>query len=165
MYGTQLYSLAEAPQQHLPPPPRGLDLYKRALLISQDRRHLFMTPCFLTTGTPPWPEQSSKPGRPVEDLPRSVCGGAQAARWRRDASPGCRRWWSPAHCSPRYGAPCSQHSITANRVPLYSVLRIRAPVLFDSWIRDRFFSNPGSPTHISESLVTIFWGKKYYNSL
>jgi hypothetical protein len=55
---------------------------------------------------------------------------------------------------------------------LYSVLRIRALLLFYHWIRDRFFphpegsripedlgsrkSGPGSATHISESLVTIF---------
>ncbi len=25
--------------------------------------------------------------------------------------------------------------------------------------------NPGSQTHIFEGLVTIFWGKKFYNSL
>jgi hypothetical protein len=27
------------------------------------------------------------------------------------------------------------------------------------------FLTPGSQTHIFESLVTIFWGKKFYNSL
>jgi hypothetical protein len=38
----QLYSLAETPQpQPLPP---HLVSYTRALLVSQDRRHLFMTP-------------------------------------------------------------------------------------------------------------------------
>ncbi len=39
--------------------------------------------------------------------------------------------------------------------------------LVDPWIRDRFFSDPGSPAHIFESLVTIFGvkTKKYYNSL
>jgi hypothetical protein len=31
--------------------------------------------------------------------------------------------------------------------------------LFDPWIRDRFFPDPGSQTHIFESLVTIFWVK------
>ncbi len=55
-------------------------------------------------------------------------------------------------------------------------MRIRDPVLFDPWsgIRDKLFPDPGSkipdshsPTHNSESLVTIFWAKtkKYYNSL
>jgi hypothetical protein len=41
-----------------------------------------------------------------------------------------------------------------------------------SGIRNRFFpdpgswiSDPGSQTHIFERLVTIFWGKKFYNSL
>jgi hypothetical protein len=50
-------------------------------------------------------------------------------------------------------------------------IRIREPVLLDPGIRNRFFLDPGSwildpsPTHISESLVIIFWGKtkKYYN--
>ncbi len=41
---TQLYSLAETPQ---PPPPPHLDSSTRALLVSQDRRHLFMTPWYL----------------------------------------------------------------------------------------------------------------------
>ena len=39
----QLYSLAETPQ--LPPSPH-LDSYTRALLVSQDRRHLFVTPWY-----------------------------------------------------------------------------------------------------------------------
>jgi hypothetical protein len=41
-----------------------------------------------------------------------------------------------------------------------------------SGIQNRFFPNPGSrisdsgsQTHIFESLMTIFWGKKFYNSL
>jgi hypothetical protein len=38
----KLYSLAETPQ--LPPPPH-LGSNTRALLVSQDRRHLFITPC------------------------------------------------------------------------------------------------------------------------
>jgi hypothetical protein len=46
------------------------------------------------------------------------------------------------------------------------VLRIRDPVLFltrGSGLG--VFSNPKSPTHISVTNVTIFWGpKKYYNS-
>ncbi len=37
----QLYSLAEAPQ----PPPPHWDFYARALLVSQDRRHLVVAPC------------------------------------------------------------------------------------------------------------------------
>ncbi len=36
----QLYSLAETPH---PPPPNS---NRRALLVSKDRRHLFVTPCF-----------------------------------------------------------------------------------------------------------------------
>jgi hypothetical protein len=38
---------------------------------------------------------------------------------------------------------------------------------FDPGIRNRFFSRipDPSPTHISESLVIRFWGKKYYNFL
>jgi hypothetical protein len=31
--------------------------------------------------------------------------------------------------------------------------------LFDPWIRNRFFPDPGSQPHIFESLVTIFWAK------
>ena len=38
----QLYSLAETPQTPALPP--RLCSYKRALLVSQDRRHLFVTP-------------------------------------------------------------------------------------------------------------------------
>jgi hypothetical protein len=38
----QLYSFAETPQ--LPPIPPHWDSYTRALLVSQDRRHLFVTP-------------------------------------------------------------------------------------------------------------------------
>ncbi len=38
----QLHLLAETPQ---PPPPLHLGSYTRALLVSQDRRHLFVTPC------------------------------------------------------------------------------------------------------------------------
>jgi hypothetical protein len=34
-----------------------------------------------------------------------------------------------------------------------------------SGIRNRFFPDPGSQTHTFESLVTIFWAKKFYNSL
>ncbi len=41
-------------------------------------------------------------------------------------------------------------------------------VLFDPWIRERFFLDPGfqnqDPNHISESLITIFWVKKYHTS-
>ncbi len=39
----QLYSLAEAPQP--PPIPPLWDSYTRALLVSKNRRHLFVTPC------------------------------------------------------------------------------------------------------------------------
>jgi hypothetical protein len=41
----QLYSLAETP-----PPPPHLGSYTRALLVSQDRRHLFVTPCLYGIG-------------------------------------------------------------------------------------------------------------------
>ncbi len=34
-----------------------------------------------------------------------------------------------------------------------------------SGIRNRFFLDPGSQIHICESLLTIFLGKKFYNSL
>ncbi len=44
--------------------------------------------------------------------------------------------------------------------------------LFDPWIRDPEWvfsgsriSDPGSQTHIFESLMTIFWGKKFYKSM
>ncbi len=40
----QLYSLPETLQPHLLPPHLGS--YTRALLVSQDRRHLFVTPCY-----------------------------------------------------------------------------------------------------------------------
>ncbi len=40
----QLYSLAETPQ--LPPPSPHLDSYYEALLVSKDRRHLFVTPWY-----------------------------------------------------------------------------------------------------------------------
>jgi hypothetical protein len=44
----QLHSLADTPQ--LPPPPPLLDSYTRAaLLVSKDRRHLFVTPWTLPT--------------------------------------------------------------------------------------------------------------------
>ncbi len=39
----QLFSLAETPQ--LPPSPRIWTRKTRALLVSKDRRHLFLTPC------------------------------------------------------------------------------------------------------------------------
>ncbi len=41
--GAQLYSLAET-QQLLPPPPPHLGSYMRSLLVSEDRRHFFVTP-------------------------------------------------------------------------------------------------------------------------
>jgi hypothetical protein len=45
-------------------------------------------------------------------------------------------------------------------LPFYfhSVLRIRIRnrCLFDPWIRDRFFTDLGSQTHIFESLMTVF---------
>ncbi len=41
-----LFSLAESPQPPLPP---HLDSYTRALLASQDRRHLIVTPWFQKT--------------------------------------------------------------------------------------------------------------------
>ncbi len=43
----QLYSLAEIPQ--LPPFPMHLGSYMMAILVSQERRHLFVTPCLQTT--------------------------------------------------------------------------------------------------------------------
>jgi hypothetical protein len=39
----QLYSLAETPQPRPPPIPLHLGSYMRALLVSQDRRNLFVT--------------------------------------------------------------------------------------------------------------------------
>jgi hypothetical protein len=45
---------------------------------------------------------------------------------------------------------------------IYIILFLQCCVtdpLFDPWIRDRFFPDPGSQTHIFESLVTIFWVK------
>jgi hypothetical protein len=50
----QLYSLDETPQ--LSPPPRNLGSYTRALLVSQDRRHLFETPWKKTHAHKPWLE-------------------------------------------------------------------------------------------------------------
>jgi hypothetical protein len=45
----QLYSLAETPQPTPPPPiPQHLGFSTRALLVSQDRRHLFVTPWLYT---------------------------------------------------------------------------------------------------------------------
>jgi hypothetical protein len=41
----QLYSLAETPQQAPPSPALELMYSTRALMVSQDRRHLFVTPC------------------------------------------------------------------------------------------------------------------------
>jgi hypothetical protein len=41
----RLYSLAQTPL--LPPPPSHLGSYTRALLVSQDRRHLFVTLCWI----------------------------------------------------------------------------------------------------------------------
>ncbi len=46
----QLYSLAETPQL-LPLLPPHLGLYESALLVSQDRRHFFVTPWLHSTGT------------------------------------------------------------------------------------------------------------------
>ncbi len=150
MYLSQQYSLPLAETRNPPPIPPRLDSY--TLLVSQDRRYLFMTPCFLTTGIPPWPKQSAKPWKTlVKTLPLSACGGAQAGKWRRDASPGCRRWWSPAHCSQRYGAPCSRHSINRHywRPTLRNTYftqccgsRSGLKYFFDHWIWDRCFSNP-----------------------
>jgi hypothetical protein len=40
----QLYSLGETPQPPPPPNTPHLDSYTRALLVSKDRRHLFVTP-------------------------------------------------------------------------------------------------------------------------
>jgi hypothetical protein len=51
-------------------------------------------------------------------------------------------------------------------------IRIRIKCLLESGIRNRFFvdpgywiSDPGSQTHIFESLVTIFWAKRCNNFL
>ncbi len=51
-------------------------------------------------------------------------------------------------------------------------IRIRDRVLFDPWIRDRFFPDPGSripdpgsQDHIFKSFLTIFFCKNFYNSL
>jgi hypothetical protein len=43
VYTVQLYSLSETPH----PPPPYFGTYTRALLVIQDRRHLFVTPCVL----------------------------------------------------------------------------------------------------------------------
>jgi hypothetical protein len=45
----QLYSLAETPQ--LPPSPRIWTRITKALLVSKDRRHLFVTPWIPVTHT------------------------------------------------------------------------------------------------------------------
>ncbi len=42
---------------------------------------------------------------------------------------------------------------------------IRDPVPFWPLDPDAFFPDTGSQTHIFESLVTHFWGKKFYNSV
>jgi hypothetical protein len=41
LFGLHVYSLAETP----PPPRIWAHVYEGALLVSQDRRHLFVTPC------------------------------------------------------------------------------------------------------------------------
>ncbi len=43
-----LYSMAETPQS---PPPPHLGSYTRALLVSQDRRHLYVAPCLVAIPT------------------------------------------------------------------------------------------------------------------
>jgi hypothetical protein len=55
-------------------------------------------------------------------------------------------------------------------IVMKAVLPIRDPgsgvfLTPGSGIRNRFFPDPGSQTLIFESLVTIFLGKKFYNSL
>ncbi len=47
----QLYPFAETPQPPPPPPAFELIQYTRALLICQDRRHLFVTPCLQALGS------------------------------------------------------------------------------------------------------------------
>jgi hypothetical protein len=46
-----------------------------------------------------------------------------------------------------------------HRLHRLAVLRIRDWGLFDPGIRNRFIPDPGSQTHIFESLVTTFWVK------
>ena len=47
----QLYSLAENPQPPLPPVPPHWGSYTRALLVSKDRGHVFVTPWLYNEGT------------------------------------------------------------------------------------------------------------------
>jgi hypothetical protein len=41
-----LHSLAKTPQSPPPPHPPHLGSYTRTLLVSQDRRHIYVTPCY-----------------------------------------------------------------------------------------------------------------------
>ncbi len=50
----QVYSLDESETLQPPPPPRRLGSYTRAMLVSQDRRLLFVTPCTMWTSLVVW---------------------------------------------------------------------------------------------------------------
>jgi hypothetical protein len=46
LFGLHVHSCTHWPRPRNPPPPHPhLGSYTRALLVSQDRRHLFVTPC------------------------------------------------------------------------------------------------------------------------
>jgi hypothetical protein len=80
----QLYSLAETPQ--VPPSPRRWGSYTRALLVSQDRRHLFVTPLRLPNLRGPRPRSD-----PAVFILR------KAGRWRHLITPTVRNvsWAEP----------------------------------------------------------------------
>jgi hypothetical protein len=68
----QLYSLDKT-QQPPPPPPPHLGSYKRVLLVSQDRRRLFVTPCSLYLPSPlPSYHSPSLPPPALRPLPSSL---------------------------------------------------------------------------------------------
>jgi hypothetical protein len=71
-----LYSLAESPQLPLPP---HLGSYTRALLVSQDRRHLFVTPCLQMTTLCHLFSQLSKASVPYSTSAKSFHDNCQAA--------------------------------------------------------------------------------------
>ncbi len=50
LFGLHVHSCTHWLRPRNPPPAPHLGLYTRALLVSQDRRHLFVTPCLLYSG-------------------------------------------------------------------------------------------------------------------